>query len=191
MPTKSKKSSLATSKKKRSILSRINFSSRKKTQFITVILIVGLMGAGWFTYRSFASTELFTANRANGKMYCMIGFGCDQRVIEPAKNNIYVARLTTGGKVITTTPAVMLIGSQSKYRICATMISEAGDSKVVFAARDASGSKLFSQQLVPAYQRSYGRYCKPVIGFRGPMTINIAHQQGKVKISAIQILAGH
>lgn len=190
MPTKSKKSSLATSKKKRSILSRINFSSRK-TQFITVILIVGLMGAGWFTYRSFAATEIFTANRSNQRMYCVAGGGCNQAVIEPAKNNIYVIRLATGGKVRATTPGVVLLGSQAKYRICATMISELGDSRVVFAAKDASGSKLFSQQLVPSYQRSYGRYCKPVTGFRGPMTIDIAHQRGQVKISAIQILAGH
>lgn len=190
MPTKSKKSSIATSKKKGGLLSRINFSSRK-TQFITVILIVGLMGAGWFTYRSFAATELFTANRSKGNMVCVAGTSCNQNVVEPAKNNIYVARITSYGKVRTTLPAVTLIGRYSNYRICATMISELGDSRVVFAAKDASGSKLFSQQLVPSYQRSYGRYCKPVTGFRGPMTIDIAHQRGQVKISAIQILAGH
>lgn len=45
-----------TNRKGKGLLSKINFTSRR-TQFLVVILLVAVLGGGWFTYRSFAAVD--------------------------------------------------------------------------------------------------------------------------------------
>lgn len=44
------------------LTNRINFKSRK-TQFILTILVFALVGGAWFTYKSFAATEVYSYSR--------------------------------------------------------------------------------------------------------------------------------
>lgn len=128
MPTKSKKSSLATSKKKGGMLSRVNFSSRK-TQFITVILIVGLMGAGWFTYRSFAASWAYTPENKNLKANVWSSTDPSQicstaTIPDPSKNNAQVILLGcpanhASAYISTSGGYIGSWGLMRQYRICA------------------------------------------------------------------------
>jgi len=90
MATKNKPSSKKTSGKRTNFLSRINLASRK-TQFVATILVIAIIGAGYYTYQSFAATGSWTYTPANGALQVTSGgSGIIKTVSEPAKNSAAV-----------------------------------------------------------------------------------------------------
>ena len=90
--------------KKKGILSKINFRSRK-TQFIASILVIAIAGAGYFTYQSFAATASWSYTVANGGLetppksstLCSMSTQADA-----SKNNTVVQVLGCGGNATQT-----------------------------------------------------------------------------------------
>lgn len=101
MATKTSKASPRGTKavaKKKGILSKVNFYSRK-TQFIIVVLIIAIAGGGYFTYKSFAATSrVYTATIANGQLLALTS---STQINDAAKNNNKVWKVSPGGALLT------------------------------------------------------------------------------------------
>lgn len=113
MPKTTKSNKRTISVKKRGFLSKINFRSRK-TQFIAVVLIVAVMGAGWFTYRSFAGSWAAQVNAS-----WLDRTPVQEQLASTNKKGTWVARLSPGERIIWDIPPNYLqVGS--RRRICWT-----------------------------------------------------------------------
>lgn len=102
MATKTSKASPRGTKavaKKKGILSKVNFYSRK-TQFIIVVLIIAIAGGGYFTYKSFAATVVSSdsaarmADLSNPKIPTVV-----EQLSSTGKANTRVARLSPGQSI--------------------------------------------------------------------------------------------
>ncbi len=93
MPKTKKVTKSATSKTKKSLISRFNsLSIRKKSLIITVLVLTGV--GTYFTYQSFAATSLGSATIANGQMRLTANSPCSAKAVSDAsKNNTKVAVL--------------------------------------------------------------------------------------------------
>lgn len=113
MAKTTKRTKRTASTKKRGLLSRINFNS-KKTQFVAVIVIVALMGGGWFTYRSFAGSWAAQVDAA-----ILDRSPVQENLASTGKNGKWVARLSPGESITWDLPPNYLqVGS--KRRTCWT-----------------------------------------------------------------------
>jgi len=100
------------------LTNRINFKSRK-TQFILTILVFALVGGAWFTYKSFAATEVYSYSPVNGTLKCYnkIVTSCSQiSDTGIGKNSTTVLKFDGGHGVKATSKPMASIGG--KYRIC-------------------------------------------------------------------------
>jgi hypothetical protein len=109
--TKSTKRTTTTAKKK-SGLGKLNFNSRK-TQFITVIVLVALMGAGWFTYRSFALSNANTIASAN-----LDNTPVSENTGTSGKAGLRVAQLEPGQNLNTWVTNSNVMRKSKKYKVC-------------------------------------------------------------------------
>ena len=126
MATKNKAPSRSTktTNKKKGLLGKLNFSSRK-TQFIATILVIAVAGAGYFTYQSFAATVM-TATRTNGKLLSSNAYVFN----DAGKNNTPVFQLRQNSSVFAdfTVPG----GKTIKY--CAIVRASQPTPSVLIAA---------------------------------------------------------
>jgi hypothetical protein len=101
------------------LTNRINFKSRK-TQFILTILVFALVGGAWFTYKSFAATEVYSYSPVNGTLKCYnkIVTSCSQiSDTGIGKNSTTVLKFDGGhGSASGSSKAYIVAGSQ--YRTC-------------------------------------------------------------------------
>lgn len=194
MPTKTKKSTATKSKvssnKKSGLLSRINFKSRK-TQFFTVILLVAVMGGGWFTYRSFASENVSTANISNNKLRCVSACSTPS---EAAKNNLPVIELGYSGNAFSLNEFFGFNPVPSAVDVCLYATSGGGVVNVRVTDRGAGGRLLHEDQY--NIVGDYKWYCLPTVRTSGSafgvrVGISAIKNTGnKVRISAVQAKPG-
>lgn len=191
--TKSKKNSVVTSKKKRGILYKINFNS-KKTQFITVILLVAVLGGGWFTYRSFAAETASTANVGNSKLRCVSGSTACSTPTEAKKNNIPVVQLGYLGNSFSIHDFMGYNPAPSAVDVCIYATSGGGVINARVEDRGAGGRVVLEKQY--SIVGEYKWYCMPTARTSGSafgVRVNIsapAKTGNTVRISAIQAKPG-
>ncbi len=111
-----------TTQKKGFFKRRFNLQSRK-VQFVVVILIVAILGGGWFTYKSFAATVSYSFSPANDTLKCthtcVNGNG---KVTESQKNGAVVLLLkpsASSASVAQASNAMLYVGNT--YRMCAVV----------------------------------------------------------------------
>lgn len=98
--SKTTKRPTASSGKKKGILGRsFNLKSRK-VQFVVAILIVAILGGGYFTYKSFAATKIYTYTPAYGNLTTNASTAnCSaNRSSEPSKNNTAIFVIGCNGR---------------------------------------------------------------------------------------------
>ncbi len=119
MAKTSKTTKRTTSAKRKGIFSKINLSS-PKTRFVAAILLVAVMGGGWFTYRSFAATptniyvQCTPSNCLNAKTLGVNAFNAT----DSNKNNMPMYRLAKGGEAYTKS---LTIPGNATLQYCATV----------------------------------------------------------------------
>lgn len=84
--------------RKKGLLSKRFSLKSRKTQFFVFVLVVAILGGGYYTYKSYAAgTSIASASVANGSLVCASG-PCSY-VRDTAKNNNYVIKLSKGGSI--------------------------------------------------------------------------------------------
>lgn len=152
-PTATKRASSA---KKKGLLKRINFTSRK-TQFVIVILLVGIMGGGWFTYKSFAASYSWTYRPGVRTVYK--SGNCTLRdITEPSKNNqqVWNVGCSASGANNHTIRTASLLLDPGMYRACA-MVKGNGQISV-----DSPGNDGMPTAHTVRNDGAYHEYCTPV-----------------------------
>ena len=151
---------------------KINFNS-KRTQFITVIVLVAIMGAGWFTYRSFAlSTYAATAKVFEQQVPTVI-----ENKTNTGKNGQLVARIAPG-KTIGWSHQNRQNG---KYRLCVTLRYEAPSASsrpaqlklIGIRNQFRSDQRTFSDTIFATSAVSYTKQCGRSIELSGLQSITM------------------
>lgn len=125
MPKITKRTTKKVNSKNKSILSKRFDLKSRKVQFFVSILIIAVIGGGWFTYRSFAATTKWTYNIANRNLTHDddVNKSCKSiRVKEPEKSNQIVISVTCTDRTrgVTEIGTVGARASANKtYRACA------------------------------------------------------------------------
>jgi hypothetical protein len=183
----------STKQRKGGLFSKINFKSRK-TQFLSVILLVAVMGGGWFTYRSFAAENVSTANVSNGKLTCVSGSAGCSKPSEEAKNNLPVAELSYSGVAYSVNQFFGFDPIPSATDVCFYAKSGGGVVNVRVTDSGASGKLLHENQYTIV--GDYKWYCLPTVrtsksafGVRVQIS-SIKNTGNTIRISAIQAKPG-
>ena len=169
MATKTTKSpSKKATTKKKGILSKINFSSRK-TQFLATILVIAVAGAGYFTYQSFAGvTAEYVYNAGNS--YLMTGTGSSYYT-ETAKNNMKVIKMPPGARATVSSARVgeIYVPASQYHRLCLTekgITQTTGSQPMVevsYITANAGGQRRSRNLVVPGTNnKGYNSYAKDV-----------------------------
>jgi hypothetical protein len=151
--TKSTKRPTTAKQKKGGLFSKINFRSRR-TQFISVILLIAVMGGSWFTYRSFAASSgisIFATNATtNG-----------QRIVEKrtnsGKNDVSVVSINSRQNIIWYTGQSTVKGNV--YEVCALASGLTSTSKYGLHLQGASSASL-GYNIIGAQPMNYRRDCR-------------------------------
>ena len=168
--------------KKKNLLSRINFRSRK-IQLLTTVLVFAVIGGGILIYKSFAASATWSYSIANGASVVTGSTTCSNQTVynDSTKNNTPVWAITQknncgGGQpwVQTGGPNAPYIGPtivNNWYRFCAWV--RGGTANVPFTIRfDAYPSVTNSAYSSVAYNAlsttAYNYYCSGWLYINSP-----------------------
>ncbi len=130
-----------TTQKKGFFKRRFNLQSRK-VQFVVVILIVAILGGGWFTYKSFAATVSYSFSDPANNLRC--GYheyspSC-RKFTDSAKGNTTVFGIWNGSFVHTGDQygnSYITLYDANTYQLCAT-VKGAGQISLVMMGKDGT-----------------------------------------------------
>ncbi len=152
----------------------------RKVQFFVVILIVAILGGGYFTFKSFAATTqswVYDINKGNLTMNVSPLNECSySKYNEPTKNGKTVWSMACPNISTTSTTAISadtallpLIGRNysGNYRACA-FIKGGGKGIQVYVRGGSQGRSAFPM----VSTNGYGYYCSPKIFIKSPATVS-------------------
>jgi len=163
--TKAPSRGTKTSSKKKSFLSKINFSSRK-TQFMATILVIAVAGAGYFTFKSFAATgtQIASYTVANGQL---TGDTTDPNskwsvATDATKNNVQVIQLSGNrAKTRLNSFSTAYLSKARTYQTCA-MVRKISGAPIIQVVGPGSSSVPLSHNVSSS---SYAEFCNsPKVG---------------------------
>lgn len=124
MPKTTKKSSTSRAKKASPLKRKFDLTSRK-VQFFVAIIIVAILGAGYFTFKSFAATNTASYSFTNVTNFYSTGWGCNA-----ASNTKYISESSKNGNKVFVLPSAnycagskqnVYLSTLANYRVCATV----------------------------------------------------------------------
>ncbi len=168
MAKTTKSTKRTSSANKISLFGKINLNS-SRNRFIAVILLVAVMGGGWFTYRSFAATTYHILNASNARISTGSSIVIDNTA-DTDKANKNVIAIEPGGSVSRDKEVVMDGGGY--FRICVKARGVSSTSKFTLGVTTGTARDGYRNQSLNGSGKTYQTICgRPYYVSRGGLHV--------------------